>query len=446
MTLRTLNDYGKSFQLKVIGALLTDKTFVLNVRDVLQESYFDSEAHKWIIRQVISYFDEFHTNITMEVLKIELQKVDNDVLKVAIKEELRHSYEASQEDLEYTKDEFTAFCKNQEMKNAIIASTDLLKVEDYEGIRTLIERALRAGQEKSVGHEYKKDVETRYREDYRPTIPTPWDVTNDLFSGGLGPGDLFLVFGGPGAGKSWLSVGIAAHAVLMGYNVIYYTLELGESYVARRFDSYMTGYPMEELKDHRDEVDRLVSELPGNLIVKEYAPRTATISTLEAHIQKCKGEGFEPHLIVIDYIDYLKSSKHRIGEKKDEIDDVYIGAKSLAKTLKIPVISPSQVNRSGAKDQVIEGDKAAGSYDKMMVADMAISLSRQKEDKVLGTGRIFIMKNRYGGDGITYNIRIDTTNGHVEFDEPADLNSVSNSSPAVAYNIDRSMIENFFKK
>ena len=42
----------------------------------------------------------------------------------------------------------------------------------------------------------------------------------------------------------------------------------------------------------------------------------------------------------------------------------------------------------GAKDSVIEGDKAAGSYDKMMVADMCFSLSRQKEDKVLGTGRV----------------------------------------------------------
>lgn len=444
MTLKHLADYGKSFQLKVIGALLTDKSFIVNVRDVLQEAYFDSEAHKWVIHQILKYFDDFHTNITMEVLKIELRKVENEVLRVAIKEELKHSYQASQEDLEYTKEEFTAFCRNQEMKNAILASTDLLKAENYEGIRSIIEKALRAGQEKSVGHEYKKDVETRYRDDYRPTVPTPWAAINDLFVGGLGPGDLFLIFGGPGTGKSWLSVDIAANAVQLGYNVIYYTLELGESYVARRFDSYMTGYSVEELREHREEVDQLMQELPGNLIIKEYPPRTATISTLEGHIQKCKLEGFEPDLIVIDYIDYLRS-KHRHGEKKDEIDDVYVGAKGLAKTLKIPVISPSQVNRSGARDQVIEGDKAAGSYDKMMVADGAISLSRQKEDKVLGTGRIFVMKNRYGADGLTYNIKIDTTNGHVDFENQVELTGSAVNSPAVAYNIDRSVIENFFK-
>lgn len=444
MTLRTLNDYGKGFQLKVIGALLIDKEFVVNVRDVLQDSYFDSEAHKWIIRQIIKYFDDFHTNITMEVLKIELQKVDNEVLKVAIKEEMRNCYQASQEDLNYVKEEFTAFCRNQEMKNAILASADLLKSENYEGIRALIEKALRAGQEKSIGHEYKKDVETRYRDDYRPTVPTPWNQINDLFAGGLGPGDLFLIFGGPGTGKSWLSVAIAANAVQLGYNVIYYTLELGESYVARRFDSYFTGYSVEELKERRGEVDQLVEYLPGNLIIKEYSPRSATISTLEAHIQKCKMEGFEPDLIIIDYIDYLKSMRYKSGEKKDEIDDVYIGAKGLAKSLKVPVVSPSQVNRSGARDQIIEGDKAAGSYDKMMVADGSISLSRQKEDKVLGTGRIFIMKNRYGADGLSYNVRIDTNNGHVEFDERIETATVN--SPAVAYNLDRKVISDFFKK
>ena len=74
----------------------------------------------------------------------------------------------------------------------------------------------------------------------------------------------------------------------------------------------------------------------------------------------------------------------------------------------------------GAKDSVIEGDKAAGSYDKMMVADICISLSRQKEDKVLGTGRFHIMKNRYGQDGMTYNVKMDTNNGHIQIADEYD--------------------------
>ena len=65
----------------------------------------------------------------------------------------------------------------------------------------MIEKAMRAGMDKNIGHEYNKDVESRYRQDYRPTIPTPWPVLNDGIQGGWGPGDLIIMFGNPGGGK-----------------------------------------------------------------------------------------------------------------------------------------------------------------------------------------------------------------------------------------------------
>ena len=138
----------------------------------------------------------------------------------------------------------------------------------------------------------------------------------------------------------------------------------------------------------------------------------------------------KPDLIIIDYVDYLKApSRGKNYERKDEIDDVFIATKGLAKELKIPILTPSQVNRMGAKDSVIEGDKAAGSYDKMMVADICLSLSRQKEDKVLGTGRVHVMKNRYGMDGMTFNVVMDTNNGHIEFKSKMEDDEGETASP-----------------
>ena len=421
MTLKSLQSYGKGFQLKVLGSLLTDKSFLLNVRDVLHEHYFDADSHKWIISQIIEYFDKYHTNITMDVLRVELQKLENEVLQVALKEELRNSYQASQDDLDYVQEEFTKFCQNQEMKNAILSSADLLKDNNFDGIRDLVEKAIKAGADKNIGHEYNKDVESRYRVDYRPTIPTPWPVLNDGIQGGFGPGDLAIVFGSPGGGKSWTMVAIAAHAVKLGYKVNYYTLELGEDYVGKRFDCYFTGHSIDEVNNHRKEVQTYIDNLKGRLIVKEYAPKQASVSTIRSHIQKCMDMEHKPDIVIIDYVDYLRApSKKRFAERKDEIDDVFVATKGLAKELKIPILTPSQVNRMGAKDSVIEGDKAAGSYDKMMVADMCFSLSRQKEDKVLGTGRVHVMKNRYGQDGMTYHVKMDTNNGHIEFEGKAD--------------------------
>jgi len=617
-TLSKLNQFGKGFQLKVLGSLLTDKKFLMNVRDTLSPEYFDTDSHKWIVKAILDYFDKYHTNITLEVLKVELQKIENEILQVAVKEELRNSYEASQEDVDYVQEEFTKFCKNQELKKALIESADLLSVGDYDSIRTRIEQALKAGLDKNLGHEYNKDIETRYRQDYRPTIPTPWPVLNKEIQGGWGPGDLAIVFGSPGGGKcvdsdteieieykkyilnlinsigasyeltidpweefnfdgihfygwqlhnvlnddrckvetvqevmsigdlffnlgiypyennhygvefdlkvktpygyqpvdalfttekqhkvtssfsngislstsinhllksedgewieikdlkvgdkvvteegvtelidsvlsdevsvlydmtvrdvhcyysngilshnSWTMVAAAAHAVKLGYNVNYYTLELGEDYVGKRFDCYFTGKGIDEVGNYRRDVEDIMERLKGKLIVKEYAPKSASISTIKSHIQKCMDMDHRPDLVIIDYVDYLKPPSNKFRERKDEIDDVFIGAKALAKELRIPVITPSQVNRMGAKDDIIEGDKAAGSYDKMMVADICLSLSRKKEDKVLGTGRIHVMKNRYGRDGMTYNVKMDTNNGHIEIENEVDIDLVS---------------------
>lgn len=448
MTLQKLSEYGKGFQLKVLGALLTEKEFLLDVRDTLQVEYFDSDAHKWIVKQIVGYFDKYNTTITMEVLKVELAKIENDLLKTAVREELRHSYQATKDDLVYVTEEFANFCKNQELKKALLDSAELMNSGDFDSIRARVESALKAGMNKNIGHNYLKDIETRYREDYRPTIPTPWPVFNDNFQGGFGPGDLVIVFGNPGGGKSWTMVAMAANAVKLGYNVNYYTLELGEDYVGKRFDCYFTGYSIEEVNKHRKEVEEVVSKLEGNLIVKEYAPKQASMTTIKSHIQRCIDMEHKPDLIIIDYVDYLKPPSKGRFDAKAEIDDLYVASKGLAKEFQVPILTPSQVNRMGAKDAVIEGDKAAGSYDKLMVADVAISLSRQKEDKVNGTGRFHIMKNRYGMDGMSYSAKVNTDNGHMEILGDLDLNDIPSAPEPTSVpgidSIDRKMLAKKF--
>ena len=416
-SLKVLSDYGPAFQVKTIGALLTRKEFVQNIYDILSDEHFPNPAHKWIINEILQYWNKYHTVISMDTLKIGVKKLDNDVLKTSIVEQIKEAYRHSDDELQYVEEEFTAFCKNQQLKSALLNSVDLLNSGDYDSIRHLIDNALKSGQDRNIGHEYNKDIETRYREDYRPTIPTPWPMLNQLTQGGFGPGDLGIVFGNPGGGKSWMMVAMAAHAVKMGYNVVYYTLELGQDYVGKRFDCYFTGHSIEEVQHHRSEVESIVEGLAGKLIVKEYPPKAATVATLKAHLQKCIDADVKPDMVVIDYIDYLRPPSKKFTERKDEIDDMYVACKGLAKEFKVVVLSPSQVNRMGAKDDIIEGDKAAGSYDKIMVADFCLSLSRKKEDKVHGTGRVHVMKNRYGMDGMTFGAKIDTNNGHIELTE-----------------------------
>jgi hypothetical protein len=124
-------------------------------------------------------------------------------------------------------------------------------------------------------------------------------------------------------------------------------------------------------------------------------------------------------MIIIDYLDLLRTKGRK--ERKDEIDDVYTDAKGLAKELGIPVVSPSQANRTGAEEGILQAKNAAGSYDKIMIGDIIISLARGRKDKVNGSGNWHFIKNRYGADGLTFGSKINTANGYIDiYDQPLD--------------------------
>lgn len=413
MTLKKFEEYGKDFQIKVISSLLTHKEFLINIYDIINDEDFTNQAHRWIVKEILKYYNKYHTTPSLEILKVEVKKVENEVLRLSIKEQLREAYITGDDDLEYIMEEFSSFCKNQQLKKALLSSVDLLKAGDYDSIKIMVENALKAGQDKNIGHEYNLDLETRYREDNRRPIPTPWPQITELLQGGLGGGDFGLIFGNPGGGKSWSLVALGGFAVRMGYNVLHYTLELGEDYVGKRYDAFFTQIPVNQTKELKEKAIEIVPQLPGKLVIKEFPMGKTTIHTIESHIRKCRDLDIDADLIIIDYVDLL-SSKRKNADRKYEIDDIYTSTKGLARELKLPIWSVSQVNRAGAKDDVIEGDKAAGSYDKIMITDFCLSLSRKAKDKVNGTGRFHVMKNRYGMDGLTYGVKADTSTGHFE--------------------------------
>lgn len=422
-----LSQYGGSFQTKIIGTLLTDREFLITISNALSEDYFENVSHQWIIKNILSYYNKYHTVPSMDFLKAEVQKIDNEITKIAIKEQLIQAYrEADQIDIPYIKDEFLSFCKNQQIKKAIMTSAELLGANEFDSIRQIMLDALKIGENRSLGHEYEKDIEARYREDDRRPIPFPWKVFNDNTQGGKGKGDLVIIFGNPGGGKSWSIIDMAAHDVKLGYNVLYFTLELSENYVGKRLDASFLNIPVDQISHHRKEIEDFINTLPGKIRIKEFPAGKTSLDDLETHTELLRDQlGFEPHVIYIDYLDLLKNSSK---DKLEGTEEVYTNARGWARELKIPIVSPAQANRSGAKMEIIEGDNISGSYSKLMIGDIVISLTRNRKDKLNGTGRWHFMKNRFGPDGMTFGTKIDTSTGHIEVFE--DMLDIKDQPPA----------------
>ena len=417
-----LSDFGHTFQIKSVSCLMTDSNFIGQIYDILDEKHYDNDALKWVVKECKLYYNEYKKPITLDVFKVKVSEIHNDILKTTVIETLKdvHRYTEAP-DLEFVKDQAINFFKNQTLKNAIIESVDILESSgDFDEIKKLVDDALRAGAERDLGHEYIDDIEERYSEMARDTVETPWDVMNDLTQGGLAGGELGVIVAPAGIGKTWILCALGGGAMKRGTKVVHYTLELNEAYVGLRYDSVFTGIANQNLKYHQDEVKTSIDKVKGELVVKYFPTKTASVNTLSAHLQKLRMMGKDFDMVVVDYADILKDTGNA-REVRHALGNIYEDLRGLAGEFNVPVWTASQANRSALDEDVIEAQKVAESYQKIMTADFVVSLSRKVEDKISNTGRFHVIKNRFGPDGLTFPAKVNTNTGAVDIYESSSV-------------------------
>ena len=417
MASENFNQFGPTFQSKIISSLLTDNKFIQTISDILEPKFFDSDANKWLTREVSKYFMEFRKAPTLEVLKIKITQMDDEILKVSVIENLKEAWrniEAT--DLEFVKQETLDFCKNQVLKGAIENSIDLLEQKNYDEIKVIIDEAMKAGSERDLGHDYIISLDARLNESVRETMPTPWDAVSTVMDGGLAGGELGVLVAPAGIGKSWCLQSLGAHLVKQGKTVVHYTLELNESYVGLRYDTVFSGVTTSNIKFYQEDVQKVIDKLTGKLIIKYYPTRSASVNTLSAHLKQMEIQEIKPDVVIVDYADILKPTTF-YKEKRHATGETYENLRGMAGEFDIPIWTASQANRSSLEEEVIDASKVSEDYSKVMTADFVMSVSRKVEDKIANTGRFHVIKNRFGVDGITFPANINTNTGLIQVHE-----------------------------
>jgi len=317
---------------------------------------------------ILKYYNEYKKAPTSDVLALETKKdTISDMLKISVVESFKRIYSSMNEsDDEYVQEEALNFCKNQSVKKGMLKGVDLLKSGQYEQIRQVLNEALKAGQNKDYGHDYDKDFEERYDATNRKCVQLPWEVLTELSDGGLGKGELGIVTGPSGVGKSWVLVAIGAHALKLKKNVIHYTLELGREYVGLRYDANLTGYEFQELKYHKDDIKKALGEMDlGRLIIKKFSPARHSINSIQNHVMALESTGFKADIIIIDYADLMipASTGRGVDGSYEIYGTVYEEIRGLLGELEVPGWTASQANRCHfIKDKVITefGEKEIG--------------------------------------------------------------------------------------
>ena len=407
----SFKSFGANFQNCVLQAALIDRDFFEKSFEILKEEYFTSDSHKTVWLEIRKLFNKYNAPPTYETLKTEISQYPEGELKEStINVLLDIETKVNRQEIEYAKDKSLEFCKNQSMKGAILQSVELLKEGKFEEIQKTIEDSLKISTEQNMGHDYFDSFKSRQQVHSRVTVPTGFPLldANEVLDGGLGNGELGVVMAPTGGGKSFFLVNLGYGALAAGKNVVHYTFELSENHVGNRYDSRITGIPTKELRSRMVEAEaQLVRFDGGQLFIKEYPPKVATINTIKFHIGRLLSNGFSPDLIIIDYGDLMRS-RRGYDQKRFELESIFEDLRALSMEMKVPIWTATQSNREGFNDDVITIDKVGEAINKAMVVDFFGTFSQRK---------FHIGKNRMGQANVNYNIDMEPARAFIDLNE-----------------------------
>lgn len=411
--------FDKAFQEKIVQAMLVDRQWGAQFAEVVDVNFFEYGYLKLVSAVYINYYVQYKEFPSIELLitmlKDELKNEKDGILLDQIKTFLKR-VKTNQDlgDLPHVKDKALDFCKKVRLQKALEHSVELIEKENYEKIVDVVREAIHAGNSHSPGLDLFEDVEARYSETYRRTIPTGIQELDQrkILNGGLGAGELGVIVAPTGVGKSHVLVHVGAQAILRGKNVLHYTFELNERAMGIRYDSHIMDIPSLECYDCKDEIRDYYQnnrENLGRLRIKYYPTSTATAMTLRTHVDKLAStQKFIPDVIIVDYAGIMRSSdRHEL--LRMELKKVMEELRALATDLDVPLWTAIQSNKEGAQSDIVDLTNMAEGYSQAHVADFVLGLMRKSAQKATGFGNIFIAKNRAGMDGIKYQIHLDTS-------------------------------------
>ena len=249
--------YEADFQQSIVAAALQDPQFLRQYEDVLLPSYFDYEYLSSIVRtarELMERMDEVPTKMTLvEEMKefcVRFNLASGD--REFILGKVEYIYSISVTDLEYIRSRVVDFGQRQSLRAAVLQIVTLFQRPPKSGedvtekSRSILEEALRVGLDsRSLGLSLYPNLEalpelaTATIAGVSKKIPTGFQTIDKHTMGGPGRGELWVVVGEPGRGKSAFLVNIGSVALKNGYAVFHFTIgdleeiDVGVRYAAR---------------------------------------------------------------------------------------------------------------------------------------------------------------------------------------------------------------------
>jgi len=268
---------------------------------------------------------------------------------------------------------------------------------------------------KKVMHDTIRELERRYQGRTAVTgVPSGLDDL-DALTQGWQPGDLIVLCGRPGSGKSALAMQAALYAGCNGVPAVCFHLEMSREQVGSRSlsaESRVDGTAVRTgmlTTDDWIRISKNASRLAEARLWLDDSPgqTLAAISAKAVRWRAATGgaELDKPALVVVDFLQLVKGLGARDKNREQEVGEISRGLKALAKQLRCPVIAVASLSRKceeRADKRPIPSDlRDSGSIESD--ADLIIGLYREQmyvAEADPEDAEILVTKHRNGPTGV----------------------------------------------
>ncbi|MEJ7650250.1 MAG: replicative DNA helicase [Nakamurella sp.] len=235
-------------------------------------------------------------------------------------------------------------------------------------------------------------------------IPTGY-ADLDALTNGLHPGQMVIIAGRPGMGKSTAAMDMARHAAIKHkMATVVFSLEMSKTDLAMRLLSAEGEIKLSQMRSgtmtDRDwqKIVRRMGEITDAPLFFDDSPNM-TIMEIRAKARRLK-QRHDLKLIVVDYLQLMTSGK-KVESRQQEVSEFSRQMKLLAKELELPVVALSQLNRGAEqrtdKRPMLSDLRESGSLEQD--ADVVILVHRpdayDSEDRP-GEADLMVVKHRNG--------------------------------------------------
>ncbi len=439
--------WDEEFQREIIGLMLNDRPFLIEIRPLIDPIYFGNDVHKRICILLFSHFDKYKTLPTRaqmtQLLKDNLEGKKEDIQTFHFGEynTVMSFYVPGRESRDFYRDKVTNFAKTQAIRLAFHKCLDEIKKapdeeKTWDNIHNLLRDALTVEHNFDLGLDYFETYKERYGRKIQQqldgeTFTTGFKQIDDaLQNGGLLRGEMGSWVGLSGTGKSLALVTAALQNMHRGKKVLYLTLEIDQDAVAERFDSQISNLnaTQEDMKDQdrgittknlldkkeivyvalEDYIKTVSPEDRRLLVVKQFPGGQMGMNEFRAYYQQSLLYGFKPELIIVDYIGEMKDYPDmQVHESRYRITRDLRG---FAVEEQVCILTAMQPNRSGKEavklGQCLDDENLGDSYGQIKPLDAMWTINQMADERECGLARVYVAKHRAGKSRFTFYVSI----------------------------------------